>query len=439
MAVVKLDNSAKFGMHPQLFAALKGLAVDNARGKLAVAAVPDLTDSSTGTAGSAFTDSAIPSAAFDATVAGGADLTTTNAALLKFENASKVLNNSLNNARSRIGLPNMSAASGTQASPNVIPAQDLTVSTANGTAAVDYASAKSAMSTAKSNLGMLMAGLNELRAALGMGPVPQGAYRGDTNASRAMLDVATVTASATGASSVSKAVMDAFLASMANNLATFAKYWNLSFTQGAVFTALTDSSGGVAASGLVANPNPAPATGAATTSSPKAGFDAELVKIENAIAEIAAKMNLVRGYYDLPLYTDSTGQTANGTIEALTNALTAVDGSTGTVAVDQITALARMTTVKNALSSLAVGINDLVVYAGAPSLTDASGGTASMTLADIAATGTGVSGANATLLDTAVDAWLVINQNNIASLAATLNLVLAASQSATKPLGVVAG
>ena len=40
-----------------------------------------------------------------------------------------------------------------------------------------------------------------------------------------------------------------------------------------------------------------------------------------------------------------------------------------------------------------------------------------------AATAAGVSGLGATLLDTAVDAWLVINRNNIGTLAAKFNQI----------------
>lgn len=272
-----------------------------------------------------------------------------------------------------------------------------------------------------------------------MGPISQAAFRGDTDANRALVDVPTITASATGASSVSKVSMDAFLGVLANNIATIAKYWGLMFTQGA-FSSITDSSGGAAAAGLVANTIPAAVAGAATTSSPKAGFDAQLVILANAIAEIGSKMNQVRGFYDLSLYVDNTGSVTNGTIEAISNNLTAVDGSTGTVAVDQATGRNRLQLVNNALSSLAVGVNDLVGYVGVPSLTDASGGVVSTTLPVIAATGGGVGGATAvTLLDTDVDTWLGNTRNNISSLAATLNSVCANSNSGLKPLGVVAG
>lgn len=438
MTVRVLDINSKYQLHPTEYEFIRALAIDSARTKLEVAGVADLTDSTTGTAGSAFSNPVVPSAAYNAVSSGGATLTAVNTAFGKFENACKVLVNSFNNARSRIGRGMMSAATGTQASANVLPAQDLTVAATSGTAAVDYASAKAAMIVAKNNLGKVFAGFNEIRRALGEPDISQTLYHGAFT-DRALLDVPTVAAAATGASSVSATAMNTFLQALADNLATVAKYWNYMFTQGS-FTAITDSSGGSAAAGLVANVAPTAAAGAATTSSPKAGFDTELNVIENAIAEVATKMNSVRAFYDLAVYTDSTGQTANGTVEALSVNLTAVDGSSGTVAVDVTTALARMATIRNSLSSLAVGINDLVGFVGVASLTDALGGTASTTLANIAATGGGVGGATpVTLLDTAVDTWLSTNRDNISTLVAKINAVMAQSQAAVKPLGVVAG
>jgi hypothetical protein len=61
---------------------------------------------------------------------------------------------------------------------------------------------------------------------------------------------------------------------------------------------------------------------------------------------------------------------------------------------------------------------------GLPVLVDSSGGTASNTLADIAATGSGTSGAASTVLDTVADAYWVSTANNLASLAAKINAMV---------------
>ena len=187
-------------------------------------------------------------------------------------------------------------------------------------------------------------------------------------------------------------------------------------------TALTDNSGGTAAAGLAANAAPDAAAGAATTSAPKAGFDAELVKIANNLADLALRTNLLLTQTGLPLLTDSTGGTADTTLEALLIETTAVDGSTGAAALEEASARARMATVNNALSSLVAKTNALAAALGVTALTDALGGTVSGTLAVLAATAAGVGGTEpVTMLDTAVETWLTVNRHNIATVAAHLD------------------
>ncbi|MCC8942111.1 hypothetical protein H8A99_38280 [Bradyrhizobium sp. Arg68] len=265
------------------------------------------------------------------------------------------------------------------------------------------------------------------RKAIGEPVVNVATYRGRFT-SLVLADIPTVVAATDGSSSVAQAAGTAFLAAVANDLATIAAPWNQMFNQGS-FSTLTDSTGGTAASGLAANPAPSPANGAATTSAPKAGFDTQLAAINDGT------MNTLRKFYDLAPYTDNTGVTGNGTLAAISNSLTAVDGSSGTSAVDQVTALARIATVKHNVSSLAVGINDLVGFVGIPSLTDSLGGTASTTIAAVAATGTGVGGATGTptLLNADAHTWLGHARDNLATLAAKLNAIIGAAGVTLKP------
>ena len=204
-------------------------------------------------------------------------------------------------------------------------------------------------------------------------------------------------------------------------------------------TGLTDNSGGTAAASLLANPAPVAVAGAATTSAPKAGFDTELGKIANNLADLALRANLLLGQNDMATLTDSSGGTANTTLEALLVNLTAVDGSTSTAALDEVSARLRMASVNSALSSLAAAVNDLAVVYGVAPLADLLGGTVDTTIPAIAATAGGVSGTGpVTMLDVAVDAWLVINRNNVASLAARLNAMVGAAALAHAPSVVAA-
>lgn len=204
-------------------------------------------------------------------------------------------------------------------------------------------------------------------------------------------------------------------------------------------TGLTDNSGGTPAASLVANPAPVAFAGAASTSAPKAGFDTELGKIANNLADLTLRANLLLGQNDMATLTDSSGGTANTTLEALLVDLTAVDGSSGTAALDEASARLRMASVNNALSSLAAAVNDLAVIYGVDPLVDLIGGTVGTTIPAIAATAGGVGGTGpVTMLDVAVDAWLVINRNNVASLAAKLNAMVGSAALAHAPSVVAA-
>lgn len=418
---------------------IRGLAVDHARIKLEIAAIGDLTDNTTGVAALSVVDQVLPTAVFDASAAGGATRTEFNTAIGKFEDAGKVLVNAFNDARARLGLPLLSAASGAEAAADTIPAQDKSVNTTSGATSLNYTAGRTAMQKAKDNLHRLVRGLNDIRVAVGHEKLAT-ALSGSLPSDYALVTIADAAADADGATAISKAVADTFLDSLADNLATIAASWNDAMFQTGL-SDLTDSSGGTPAAGLAVNTIPALAAGAATTSSPKAGFDTRLGVIEGNLSDLCARMNLLRARYGLAKYTDSTGVTPDTTLAAQNAALAAVDGSTGTDAVDGATARTRMQTIHNALSSLAVGINELCGFFGIDELTDALvGSTLSTTIANIAATGTGVGQdvtPDATLLDSAVDTWLTTCAHNVATLATKLNAMTGVG-SPNQPLGVVA-
>jgi hypothetical protein len=420
---------------------IRGIAADLALSKIEQALITDFTDNSTGTAATSFVDLVIPTAAFDATSANGASRANWNTAVTKILNGTGVIAKQMNLARVRIGLPLLSWVTATIASAGTIPAQDLNTSTAvSGASALDFTDGAAKMLLLKKNMRVLVIGFQELLKALGYTTLAN-TFAGSFSPGHpgyALVDVPAAAASATGASAISKTVADAFLQASANNMASLARAWNDIMDQGTAISDLTDSTGGSSAAGIVVNALPAPANGAATTSSPKAGFDAELVIFANSHASLTSRMNALRTILNLPRYTDSSGGTATTTLAANSNNLTAVDGSSGSVAVDQVTARARMVTVANNLSSLAAGINEVRAAYGFEPLTDTVAGVKSTTIAAITATATGVSGAGATLLDADVDTWLGINRNNLATLAKGLNDVTDTNMTLTKPLSVIA-
>jgi hypothetical protein len=437
MTALKLNKSARYGLTPFGEKAFRALAIDNARMKVEIAEVADLTDNTTGTAGASVADIPVQTAKFDATSAGGAQRAAFNTALGKIENAGRVLTNSMNNVRARLGMTLLSAASGAQAAKDTIPAQDKTVTEATGTSAADFTTGKAAMLAAKDNVGRLLRSLNEIMIAIGEDELASS-LAGDVASDDDLVALTAASASSDGSSSVSKAAADAFLTAVANALASIAGRWNDRMFQTGL-SDLTDNTTGTAANGLVANAIPALAVPAATTSSPKAGFDTQLGVIKNNIADLALRVNTLRKRYGLSVLTDNSGGTADTTLAALSADLTAVDGSSGTTAVDGASARDRMTKINNALSSLGASINELCDKFGVQRLTDALGGVVSTTIAAIAATATGVGGGSdpITLLDADVDAWLDTNADNIATLAAKIN-ECTGSGAPTKPLGVVA-
>lgn len=430
---------------------IRGLAIDNARNKIESAGVTDATDSSTGTAVTAdatrltagIVALAIPTAFFDAASAGGADVTETNTAIGVVHNALAALADHVNNLAGRLGLPVVTWATGSVATAHTIPAITKTVATANGANAVGFTTGTAAMNVLRNNFATVLHALNRALTASGY-----AVFKDNSGGSPQTDDtpVMTTTSATTGgqgtpagAASVSKAVMDAFLTGLANNVATTISYVNNVF--GAVSTTdITDSSGGSASATrtLAAMTLPTAVNGAATTSSPKTEFDTEIVKYEDAIAELAAKLNPLLERFDVPLLIDNTGAAVNGTIAALVAALTAVDGSGGTLGLNATDGIARLTTAASAMRSIAAKLNQILPAYGEWLITDSIGvGTVSDTLANIAVSGAAGTGTADCLLDTAVDAALVVLKNSAATLAAVINVIVGAG-TADRPLSVAA-
>jgi len=228
MSLIRLNSVLKYVTHPAVFKVLQGLAIDNANSRWATANPGDFTDNSTGTPGTApFTagELSIPAAKYDAsggtTGAGVSDFNTAEAA---FEDVGKVMVNRINLVRAVLGLPAMTAASGSQAVAGTIPAMTKTTTGSQGTDAVDFTTGVASMRVMKDNLGRLIRGLNEVLVAVGA--VPVVAAEQGTEADVALLDVPAGTASADGTSSISKTVADAFFTGLANDVSKLAAAFN---------------------------------------------------------------------------------------------------------------------------------------------------------------------------------------------------------------------
>ena len=183
-----------------LAAIVRGLAIDNARGKIESAGVPDVTDNSTGTASAAYVGAPLPLTAIDATSAGGASASALNTSIGKQSNALQVLTNTINNASARLGLPLVSNAYGTQASANTIPAQDLAGTGATGASAADFQSTVNALTIVRANFNRVAHAFNNVSAAIGEPRLSRSVY-GPEPQNEIVAAVPTVVASASGPSS----------------------------------------------------------------------------------------------------------------------------------------------------------------------------------------------------------------------------------------------
>jgi hypothetical protein len=195
--------------------------------------------------------------------------------------------------------------------------------------------------------------------------------------------------------------------------------------------ALTDSSGGTAAASpfalaAVVSPTTGVVDGV-TAFSPKAGFDTATSAIEAAHKELAAKTNeflVLIASASGPSVVMAAGGAANGTVEAITSALTAASSAT----VHAASASAEIVKARNVQAELASAINFCRVAMGLLPIPDGSGGQFARSYdgwdADSdarAATSASPTSGQLTLTDESVDAALGALRNNISTMAAALN------------------
>ena len=217
-----------------LAAILRGLAYDNARLKIEVAAIHDFTDNTTGTPTPILMT--LPLLAIDATAAGGAQTVALNASLVKIQNAGKVATNTINTARTLLGLPLLVSASGVQAAADTLPAQDLASTAANGATAATFVSAVASFKKVAQNMQALVNGANEVIAAID--PDYQPIFRAYNEhypyvGNLTLGAIPVVTSVAAGPGALAKTAADAFLVQSARNLAALAYAWNAELNQGA--------------------------------------------------------------------------------------------------------------------------------------------------------------------------------------------------------------
>ena len=144
-----------------------------------------------------------------------------------------MISNTINEASALLGLPASSAASGTQAAADTIPAQDKIGTSATGTSAADllHGGRRDARAEGQPQRADLRheRGLRSDRREQGRhrwtsGLTPRGlALDRHSRPSNAV---------AVGPGAVAKADVDAFLTAYANNLATLAATWNAAMNQG---------------------------------------------------------------------------------------------------------------------------------------------------------------------------------------------------------------
>jgi hypothetical protein len=208
-----------------LDALVRGLAIDNARNRFAAANVADLTDNTTGAAGASLVDLKDHVTPFNASSAGGAAGDAFTDAVNAAVNAQKTLANSVNAARTILGLPLVSATEGTQATANTLPALTKTVASASGNMVASASSAKKVMKNLKDNQRKLSRAMAEVFLALGEKP-PKSGFHGQVSADLNLAPKGNLSATSDGKNAVSKADADAFLTGLANNYATLAAAWN---------------------------------------------------------------------------------------------------------------------------------------------------------------------------------------------------------------------
>jgi hypothetical protein len=216
-----------------LAAIVRGLAVDNARIAVAVAAIADFTDNSAGTAGASVASVTVPGKV-NATVAGvGAKLTDFNTAKNSAYAALVAVAENVNKARARLGLPPLTYT-GAPAVSATIPAITTAVAGASGVNAATAVSVAAAIETLRTGLRRVVDAVNEVFVAIGVDPV--GARLDGTPVGLVLPVPADGVASANGSDAADAAAAGDALEAFASGIATLADRWNDAFAQTAQAT-----------------------------------------------------------------------------------------------------------------------------------------------------------------------------------------------------------
>lgn len=421
-----------------LAACVRGLAIDHARIKIENANVVDFTDNTGGSAVGTLPALRTVFTSFNATAAGGSQTTALNTTLGKIRNAQRVMANTLNNARGRLGLSVVTPLEGTQATANTLPAQDLTSTAASGATAATAISAGAALNVARANQVKLARAANEIMTAIGS-PAIKSLITGIVSSDYILALIPAATSSVDGTLAASAAEVDVFLTALANNYASIAKQYNTAINQGAV-TALTDSTGGTSGGDSLAVITATPLVGytdVATSSAPAAALNTLLALYRNAQASLAATVNQLLSENNLAPLTDLTAGTVSSTLAAEAASLTAVAGA---LSVTQTSAVAALLAFTNNVATLTAAVNLATKEFALLPIADASGGTASLTSTLVAIPAV-VAGDNTSaaigVLNTALSTVLASARNSMATLAAKVN-AMTGSAAAQGGLRVVA-
>lgn len=199
-------------------------------------------------------------------------------------------------------------------------------------------------------------------------------------------------------------------------------------------TGFTDNSTGVSGAGTIsAITVPVAAAVSGTNLAPKAGLDAALVTVQNALRTEQSKITALGTILNIqnPFTYNGGGTDGNGTIAAITKTVTAVDGTGNTGAAYAGTLLAYQS-LTSAISSIVREFNKVAIASGYTVITDNSGGSAAVATvpALVVNTGTGVTGssavgATASVTKANADAMLVSLANAVATIAAATNAAIA--------------
>ena len=435
-----------------LFTALQALARDNARAKFPPGSATKMTDSTTGTAlKSTLTLPAILTPVPYVRISGNdlAPKAGFDTAIGNLANVAASVSVYLNRYRHAFGLPMVGRNTGTVTA--AAPALVKTLTGVDGTTsnAVDAVTGTQQIAIAENNLSTLIYAANQVLAALGSPRFTDNSGGAAYTATLTLANHAATAAGVTGtgtAKSLSNTATGVTLTALADGYATLL-YW-LNFYLDPVPSAnILDNSGGTASATLPPTLTAVTTvfTGyqdVTTSSAPKAAFDTECPKIANNFADLAEKINNLVRYQDMTLgvLTDSSGGTADLTLQVISSTLTAVSGA-GSGALSKTSADAVFTIFANTLATLAAKVNLLSAVYGLPALVDSTTGTASTTstLPAVGVSGAGVDNTSAAtgVQNVALNAALVVVKNNMATLAARVNALDDINN--TRPLTVVTG